>query len=119
MDGLVALLAQPGDEALAPPVAVDVGRVDEVHPGVDRGVKRAKRFVVADLAPGAADGPGPEGDLGDRESRPAERAFVHPALVAGSAREGSSFLSPPPARVRELAQWHTAHDVSKLLELRR
>src|SRR5439155_5966249 len=57
-----ALAAQAGHETLAAAVAVDVGGVDEVHAGLDGGMKGAQRVAVVDGTPRPADGPGAEAD---------------------------------------------------------
>jgi len=79
---LVALAHQPGDQPFAAPVAVDVGGVEDGDAVVDRGVQRTHRFLVIDRAPGAADGPGAEGDLGHAVAGLAEGAVVHRGAIA-------------------------------------
>jgi len=55
-----ALFPQAGREPFAATVTVDVGGVDEVHAGVDGGMKRAHGIGVVDGSPGAADGQAPK-----------------------------------------------------------
>ena len=45
------------------PVAVDVGGVYEVHPRIDRGVKRGGRIALVDIPPRPANRPGAESNL--------------------------------------------------------
>ena len=62
---LVALAEQLRDQPLRAAVAVDVRRVEERDPGVDRRVQRLERLRIVGLSPGAADRPGSEPDLRD------------------------------------------------------
>jgi len=67
-----ARLQDVGDDALRAPVAIDVGRVDEGHAGVERGIERRPAVRFGNLAPGAADLPRAETDVADGEVRSAE-----------------------------------------------
>src|SRR5439155_2404042 len=55
---------------------VDVGGVDEVDAGVERGVDDADRLVVVGLAPGA-EHHGAEAQLADRDAGASQRTVVH------------------------------------------
>jgi hypothetical protein len=79
----LALATEARHQPLAAPVAVDVGRVDEVGAGVDRGVEGAHRLLVVDGAPCAADRPGAEADRRDLHVRPSEPAVFHVASSSG------------------------------------
>ncbi|MNT82450.1 hypothetical protein D3C72_2221800 [compost metagenome] len=61
-----------GDDALRAPVAIDVGRVDEGHAGVERGVEGRAAVRFGNLTPGATDLPRAETDVADGEVRSAE-----------------------------------------------
>ena len=55
-----ALLEHLANDPLRAAVAIDVGRIDEIDPGVERSVQRLARIRVGDVAPCAADRPGTE-----------------------------------------------------------
>jgi len=57
--------AERADDALAAPVAVDVGGVDEGDAGLDRGAEGRKRLVLVDLTPVGAELPGAKADHTD------------------------------------------------------
>jgi len=59
---IAALAQQPPDQLLAAPVAVHVGGVEEAHPGVDGGVQRRERILLADRPPVRAELPAPHPD---------------------------------------------------------
>ena len=91
---------EPRHEPLAPPVAIHVRGVDEVHPGVDRRVQRLHRLLVVHFAPAPANRPRPEADARDRHIRPAESPVVHtghcmkaPCLMAVGRRAVPTFRS--------------------------
>lgn len=65
------------DEALAAAAAVAGGGVDEVAAEVEGAVEGGERIGVGLVAPGAADGPGPEADFRDGPGVLAEGAVVH------------------------------------------
>ena len=85
-----ALMPQTGHEALAASVAVDVCRIDEVHTGVDRGVKGLHRLVVLHRAPRATDGPGPEADGRDLHVCSPELPVLHSCLPRGPDKQARS-----------------------------
>jgi hypothetical protein len=59
---IAALAQQPPDQLLAAPVAVHVGGVEEAHPGVDGGVQRRERILLAHRPPVRAELPAPQPD---------------------------------------------------------
>src|SRR5690606_31313885 len=72
-----ALLEHPRDQALRMAVAVYVGGVDEVEPGVERRVQRRDGIRIVHLAPGRADRPRTEADLANVAAGAAERSALH------------------------------------------
>jgi hypothetical protein len=73
--------AQPRDQPLAAPVAVDIGGVDEIDTRVDGGVQCAHRLLVVDRAPRSADRPGAETNGRDLQSAPSQRPIFHPLIM--------------------------------------
>jgi hypothetical protein len=65
------------DDALAAPVAVDVGRVEERDSGLDRGPQHLHRVGLGHVPPVRAELPGAEPDHRNRPSRPAEYPLLH------------------------------------------
>lgn len=76
------------DELLAPAVAVAGGGVDEVAAQVQCAVQRGDGIGVGLLAPGAADGPGAEADLGAVEIVAAEGTEFHGSDVEAKNQAG-------------------------------
>src|SRR5690606_40954275 len=117
-----ALLEHPRDQALRMAVAVYVGGVDEVEPGVERRVQRRDGIRIVHLAPGRADRPRTEADLANVAAVAAERSALHggtllmvgrrpgnasgkariidhrPKPVAGSSGRLPGGIRPPPPR---------------------
>ena len=83
--GVGSLAQQPADESLAAAVAVDIGRVEERHAGVDRRVQNAHRVVLADVAPVGPELPAAQTDHRDRATGPAESACLHDVDPNGAA----------------------------------
>ena len=73
---------EASDQLLAPPVAVDVRRVEEVHPEVDRPVQGGVGVVLADGAPLAPEGPGAEADLRDAHPRLAKVPVLQSSVLS-------------------------------------
>ena len=105
-----ALGQEPADHPLAPPVAVDVRGVDEVHAGIGRRVQRPQAVGVVHRAPVRPDGPRPEADDADVAPGLAEPAVLHAVgllwrgaglqPIPGGARRGGATgprASRPPA----------------------
>ncbi len=90
-----ALAAQPRDQPLAAPVAVDVGGVDEVDARVDRRVQRPQRLLVVDGAPGATDRPGAEADRGHLHVGAPELSVLHGILPSGRRRRRRRDVTAP------------------------
>ena len=84
------VLEEASDQLLAPPVTVDVSRVEEVDPEVDRPVQGGVGVVFGDGPPLATQGPGAEADLRD----------AHPRLAKVPVLQGSvlSYFLPIQAR---------------------
>ncbi len=72
-----ALREEPPDEALAAPVAVHVGRVEERDPRVHRGVEHREGVVLAHVTPVRAQLPAPQPDDSHRASRPSQNPCLH------------------------------------------
>src|SRR6478672_1368516 len=68
---------EAADDALAAPVAVDVGRVEERDPGLDRGAQHLHRVGLGHVPPVRAQLPGAQPDHRNRPSRPAEYPLLH------------------------------------------
>ena len=85
---VVALAARQGlaDDLLGLAARVDVGGVDEVDPGVERGVDDPDRLVVVGVAPGA-EHHGAEAEWADLDSGAAECAVFHASRLQGCARK--------------------------------
>ena len=99
-EGLAGALGQePADHPLAPPVAVDVRGVDEVHAGVGSRVEGAQAVRVVHRAPVRPDGPRPEPDDAHVAPGLAEPAVLHGVdlLLAGAG------LQPIPTACRGAA----------------
>ena len=75
--GVGPLAQQPADEPLAAAVAVDVGRVEHRHAGVDRGVQHRHGVVLAHRAPVGTELPAAQADHRDRTTGPAECSHLH------------------------------------------
>ena len=75
-DVVAAALQRLADDLLGLPAGVDVGGVDEVDAGVERGVDDADRLVVVRVAPGA-EHHRPEAHLADRDAGATEQALFH------------------------------------------
>ena len=77
-DHLVAPLARdPPHDPLGAPLAVDVGRVDPVDPGVDGRVAGRERRLVVGASPPAAEHPRAQPDDRQLEIRPAQPPPLH------------------------------------------
>ena len=72
-----ALAQHPGDQPLRVAIAVDIGGVDEIQPGIQRRMQRGHRFGIVHLAPGGADRPGSEADLADAAAAAAKGSGTH------------------------------------------
>src|SRR5690606_14694023 len=68
---------QTRDQPLTAPIAIDIGRVDEVDAAVDGGVQRAHRLGIVCCAPEATDGPRAETDARDRHVGAAQPPVFH------------------------------------------
>ncbi len=66
-----------GDGLLAAAVAVDVGGVEEGHPGLGRRLQYREGFLVVDVSPVGPQLPRTETDDGSVLTRPVECALVH------------------------------------------
>ena len=55
-------MQEPAHQALAAPVAIDVGRIEESHPGVGGGVQGGHGLVLAHVAPVTAELPASQAD---------------------------------------------------------
>jgi hypothetical protein len=77
VEGVLALAPQSGQQLLGVPVAIDIGRVEEVHPPIERPVQGRHRLVIGDRAPGPADGPGAEADPGNVPVGPTQCPIFH------------------------------------------
>ena len=90
-----SLTEKAPDQALRAPVPVDVGGVEERDPGIDRGMQRGKRLLLVGLAPGAADRPRAETDLGDVPAGLSEPSRLHARnpISRGRALSGSPSMA--------------------------
>ena len=98
------------DALLRPPVAVDVGGVEQGHPGVEGGVEHVGGGVVVDVAPVAAELPGAQPDDADVGTGAPERPLFHrghcPTVsrtASNSFPTGTGCCSP----VRRSLSWPT------------
>jgi hypothetical protein len=80
---LAAALEGLADDLLGLAGGVDVGGVDEVDPGVERGVDDADRLVVVGLTPGAEHHRA-EAQLADRDAGASQWAVLHRLLLVVS-----------------------------------
>ncbi len=87
-----ALGQEAADHPLAPPVAVDVGGVDEVHASVGSRVQGSQAVGVVHRAPVRPDRPCPEADDADVASGLAEPAVLH---AVGLLWRGAGFQPIP------------------------
>jgi len=71
------LLQEAPDERLAAAVAVDVGRVEEGHAGVHRGVQDGEGVALVDLTPVGTELPAPQPDDADLLPGPAQPPRLH------------------------------------------
>ena len=60
---VLALLLEPGDQALAATAAIDVRGIDKIHAAVDGLMQRRHRFFIRNLAPRPANRPGAKADF--------------------------------------------------------
>ncbi|EGE55689.1 hypothetical protein RHECNPAF_8900105 [Rhizobium etli CNPAF512] len=74
-------LQHVGNDFFRAAVAIDVGCIDEGHAGIERGTQRRASVGLADIAPGAADLPGAEADIGDGEGHAAESMVFHDEIL--------------------------------------
>ena len=86
-DVVAAALERLADDLLGLAGGVDVGGVDEVDAGVERGVDDADRVVVVGVAPGAEHHRA-EAELRDLDAGASERAVVHGSGLRDVAAEG-------------------------------
>src|SRR5262249_42460759 len=87
---------EAADDALTAPVAVDVGRVEEGDPGLDRRAQHVHRVGLGHVAPVRAELPGTQADHRNRPSCPAENPLFHgPRSYPGPA--ASPGPGPTPA----------------------
>ena len=99
-DVLAAVLPQEAaDQRLAPAVAVNVGGVEEVHPGVQRRGEDGERGIVVHVPPvGPAELPAAEADLGNQPFAAVEKSCVHVVEIGSGGeirRTAGSRGSPP------------------------
>jgi hypothetical protein len=84
VDRLGRLAHGDADQVLAVAVTVRVGGVEEVDAVLDREPESPQGFVVVGSdPPRPADPPGSEAELGDLETRLAQRPVAHRPLVPG------------------------------------
>jgi hypothetical protein len=81
-EDVAAFGEEPADQALAAPVAVDVGRVEERDAGVGRRVQHRQGVVLVDLAPVGAELPAAEPDDGHLAAQPGDLPVLHAAIQA-------------------------------------
>ena len=81
------------DALLRAAVAVDVGGVEQGHPGVEGGVQDVGGGVVVDVAPVAAELPGAQADDADVGPGPAERSLLHRASLPHLSRSALEQLA--------------------------
>ncbi len=72
-----ARLQDIGNDLFRAAIAIDVGGVDEGHAGIEGGVQRCAAIGLADIAPRAADLPGPEADIRHDKGRPSKSMMSH------------------------------------------
>ena len=77
LTSIAALAQQPPDQLLATPVAVHVGGIQEAHTGVDSGVQRRERILLADRPPVRAELPAPQPDDPDLTTRATQLSRLH------------------------------------------
>ncbi|MNL54275.1 hypothetical protein D3C87_1775960 [compost metagenome] len=87
------LLKHGGNDLFGASVTIDVGRVDEGDAAVERRIQRALAVRFADVAPGAADLPGAEADLGNRRTRLAQNSRFHDDHLLGELVIGIEYYS--------------------------
>ena len=96
-----ALLERPVDEELVVAGTVEVGRVDQVHPGVDGGVDRGDALGLVRRAVQVGHPHGTETDHGDGGAGPAECASLHcssSSFRAPTSRRHIPNMPPLPIR---------------------
>ena len=91
-DGVAAALERLAEDLLAATPAVDVGRVEEVHPEIDGPLDGCDRLPVVGGSVRVpvrvpTNGPCAESDLRDSEARPTEDACVHLGCEPDSRQE--------------------------------
>ena len=84
-DVVAAALDRLGDDRLRLTGRVHVGGVDEVDPGVERGVHDVDRLVVVGVAP-RAEHHRPEAERADADPGPADHAVFHRRLLRPRSR---------------------------------
>ena len=92
IDPLALSLTQgAGDDALASPVAVRLGGVEEIAAEVNRPVQGPHGLLVVLRAPVRSEGPGAESDLRDVPAEAAESTILHNGLRRGRRSQTNRF----------------------------